>query len=165
MSVLQRRQVTGTALAEAQAFRRRWRMALPPDSYVDSMPCDPDLLVELGRVGWAAARLHASVRDSINRHQGAASDQPFEMTLGQAVSSLEQSARGAGRADQVAWAEEAGRPAVKMRNAVVHAVTFTAQDGRQALGTVDRLPPTRFHVEDLRRVALHLIHASMTLPA
>ncbi len=32
-------------------------MALPPESYVDSMPCDPDLLLELGRVTWAAARL------------------------------------------------------------------------------------------------------------
>lgn len=140
-------------------------MALPPESYVDSMPCDPDLLIELGRVTWAAARLHAGVRDTINRHQGAASDQPFEMTLGQAVSSLEQSANLAGRADQVDWISDVGRSAVRMRNGVVHAVTFAADDGQQALGTVDHTPPGRFLVDDLRQVTLHLIHASMTLPA
>lgn len=140
-------------------------MTLPPESYVDSMPCDSDLLVELGRVTWAAARLHAGVRDTINTHEGLASDQPFEMTLGQAVSNLEQSAKAAGRGDQGNWVADVGRPAVKMRNAVVHAVTFTADDGQQALGTVDHTPPGRFLVDDLRQVTLHLIHASMTLPA
>ncbi len=87
------------------------------------------------------------------------------MTLGQAVSSLEQSANLAGRADQVDWVSDVGRSAVRMRNGVVHAVTFTADDGQQALGTVDHTPPGPFLVDDLRQVTLHLIHASMTLPA
>lgn len=46
------------------------RMSSLPDSYVDLMPSDPDLFVELGRVAWAAARLHFGVRDAINRHPG-----------------------------------------------------------------------------------------------
>lgn len=139
-------------------------MTLPPASYVDSMPADGDLFVELGRVTWAAARLHAGVRDAINHHRGAASDEPFTRTLGQAVTALEQLARAAGRADQVDWVASVGRPAVKRRNAVVHAVTYTASDGRQAIGTVDHSAPRRFLAPDLRQVTLHLIHSSMTLP-
>ncbi|XKH54837.1 hypothetical protein LG284_07700 [Citricoccus nitrophenolicus] len=139
-------------------------MNLPPESYVDSMPCDKDLLVELGRVTWAAARLHAGVRDAINRHDGNPSDEPFARTLGQAVSGLESRASSAGRADQVDWVKTVGRPAVKMRNDVTHAVTYTATDGRQAIGTVDHSAPGRFLRQELRQVTLHLIHASMTLP-
>jgi hypothetical protein len=51
-----------------------------------------------------------------------------------------------------------------MRNAVAHAVAFTAADGLQAIGTVDRSLPRRFLDEDLQ-VTLHLIRARMTLPA
>ena len=112
---------------------------------------------------WAAARLHAGVRDTINSHQGATSDKPFGMTLGQAVSSLEESAKIACRVDQVNWVANIGRPAVKMRNGVVHAVTYTADGGQQALGTVDHTPPDRCLIDNLRQVTLHLIHASMTL--
>lgn len=140
-------------------------MTLPPDSYVDTMPCDPELLVELGRVTWAAARLHAGVRDAINRLNGLPSDEPFTKSLGQAVNALEHAARQAGRYDQVDWTATIGRPAVHRRNAVVHAVTYTAPDGRQAIGTVDHSAPGRFLRDDLREVSLHLIHASMTLPA
>jgi hypothetical protein len=139
-------------------------MTLPPESYVDRMPCDDDLLLELGRVQWAAARLHAGVRDAINRHDGQASDQPFEKTLGQAVSLLEDRARAASRPDQLDWVTDIGRPAVKKRNLVTHAVTFTAEDGKQAIGTVDHSAPGRFLRAELREVTLHLIHASMTLP-
>lgn len=138
--------------------------SLPPDTYVDSMPCDDNLLVELGRVTWAAARLHACVRDAINRHDGQPSDDPFTRTLGQAVCYLESRAQRVRRADQVDWVTTVGRPAVKMRNSVTHAVTFTALDGRQAIGTVDHSAPVRFLREELRLVTLHLIHASMTLP-
>jgi DNA polymerase III epsilon subunit-like protein len=139
-------------------------VTIPPESYVDSMPADGDLLVELGRVTWAAARLHAGVRDAINRHHGAASDAPFTKTLGQAVTTLEQLARSAGRTDQLDWVALVGRQSVKRRNAVIHAVTYTASDGKQAMGTVDHSRPGRFLAPDLREVTLHLIHASMTLP-
>lgn len=136
-----------------------------PDSYVDSMPTDPDLLVELGRVAWAAARLHAGVRDAINRHHGVSSDKPFEATLGQAIAELERLAQASSRADQEDWVQLSGRPASRSRNAVIHAVTYTAEDGRQAIGTVDHSAPGRFLVPELRKVTLALIAASMTLPA
>lgn len=140
-------------------------MSSIPDSYVDSMPTDPDLLVELGRVAWAAARLHAGVRDSINRHSGSTSMAPFELTLGRAIADLERLASSNGRVDQVAWVHNVGRPASHRRNAVIHAVTFTAPDGKQAIGTVDSTAPGRFLGADLRAVTLVLIEASMKLPA
>src|SRR5690606_7947639 len=113
------------------SFTIRYMTSIP-DSYVDSMPCDPDLLVELGRVTWAAARLHASVRDSINRHSGSSSMAPFELTLGRAIADLEQLATQNGRADQTDWVRDFGRPACRRRNAVIHAVTYTALDRKQA---------------------------------
>ncbi|MDH0739912.1 MULTISPECIES: hypothetical protein [Achromobacter] len=136
-----------------------------PDSYVDSMPSDPDLLVELGRVAWAAARLHAGVRDSINRHGGSSSMAPFGLTLGQAIAHLEQLATQNGRADQTDWVRDFGRPASRRRNAVIHAVTYTAPDRKQAIQTVDRTAPGRFLSPDLRAVTLSLIEANMKLPA
>jgi hypothetical protein len=48
---------------------------------------------------------------------------------------------------------------------VIHAVTFTAADGKQALGTVDHSAPGRFLSADLRQVTLSLIEASMRLPS
>ncbi|AFV89343.1 hypothetical protein PACID_15300 [Acidipropionibacterium acidipropionici ATCC 4875] len=141
---------------------------LPPDRYVDSMPCDPDLIVDLGRVVWAAARLHAGVRDAINRHKGEPSDEPFEATLGKAVRELEELSESAGRDDQVRWADEIGRPAAKMRDAVVHGVTFTAEDGKQAIrATGSHIAagrPARYSTADLRETVRHLIGASMSLP-
>ncbi|WP_322083905.1 hypothetical protein [Burkholderia sp. BCC1972] len=135
-----------------------------PDSYADSMPSDPDLLVDLGRVAWAAARLHAGVRDSINKHSGSTSMAPFELTLGRAIAGLEKLAKSNGRADQVDWVRDFGRPASRLRNAVIHAVTFTAPDDKQAIGTVDGTPPGRFLAPELRAVTLALIGASMNLP-
>jgi hypothetical protein len=135
-----------------------------PDSYADSMPSDPDLLMDLGRVAWAAARLHAGVRDSINKHNGSTSMAPFELTLGQAIADLEKLGKNNGRADQVDWVRDFGRPASRLRNAVIHAVTFTAPDGKQAIGTVDNSLPGRFLAPELRSVTLALIEASMKLP-
>lgn len=140
-------------------------MELPPDHYVDTVPCDKEPLTELGRVSWAAARLHAGVRDAIDRHDGAASDEPFTKTLGQAVKMLEVRAPQASRVDQVEWVTSNGRPAVRMRNRVVHAVTYTAPDGRQSIGTLDHWPSGRFLSDESLASTLHLVHASMTLPA
>lgn len=139
-------------------------MTLPPESYVDSMPCDLELLVELGRVTWAAARLHAGVRDAINELDGRPSDEPFGWTLGNAVGRLEQRVQRIGLPEVTDWVKRIGRPAVKRRNAVVHAVTYTASDSTQAIGTADHSPPGRFLNQELRQVSLSLIHASMTLP-
>ena len=142
----------------------RVSMTSIPDSYVDSMPSDPDLLADLGRVAWAAARLHAGVRDSINRHSGSTSMEPFDRTLGGAIADLERLATKNGRADQLDWVRDFGRPTSRLRNAVIHAVTFTSPDGKQAIGTVDGSAPGRFLLPDLRAVTLALIEASMKLP-
>ncbi|KQQ18760.1 hypothetical protein ASF48_17740 [Rathayibacter sp. Leaf299] len=135
-----------------------------PDSYVDDMPTDPDLLEDLGRVAWAAARLHYGVRDAIGRHEGAPTDEPFETTLGGAIKKLERLATSAGRTDQLDWATNIGWPATLNRNAVIHAIVVTADDGRQALTTQDHSAPGRFLVPELRAVVLDLIDASMKLP-
>lgn len=108
-----------------------------PDSYVDHMPCYPDLLELLGRVTWAAIRLHHGVRDAINAHQGTVSDDPFTPTLGKVVKDVCKLAQESGRHDQVQWVLEIGEPAVVRRNKVIHAVSFTAADGKQALGSLD----------------------------
>lgn len=128
------------------------------------MPSDADLLVDLGRVAWAAARLHAGVRDAINRHHGVPSDAPFEKTLGQAIAQLAGLAAASGRDDQLGWVEQVGRPAARQRNAVIHAVTYTAEDGKQALHTADHAAPGRFQTAELRAVVLALIEAGSSLP-
>ena len=135
---------------------------LPPD--IAAMPSDNALLADLGRVAWVAARLHAAVRDAIDTHVGAASDAPFEKTLGGAIADLEKLATAAGRADQVDWVVNTGRPASRKRNAVIHAVTYTADDGKQALGTVDHSDPGRFLAPELQDVTRALIDASRALP-
>lgn len=133
-----------------------------PESYVDSMPSDPTLLAELGRVTWAAARLHAGVRDAINKHGGSSSMQPFERTLGQAIGDLKKLAASNGRTDQVTWADDVGQPACRRRNDVIHAVTYTAPGGTQAIAPVDG---NRLLVPDLREVSRLLIEAHTHLPA
>ena len=137
-----------------------------PESYVDLMPCDETLLVELGRVSWASARLHAGVRDAINRLDGASSDKPFRTTLGSAVSDLRKKAVACARQDIVDWVDDYGMPAVKQhRNKVAHAVTYTAPDGTQAIQTDDHSPPGRFLNPELREVSRVLIEAHTRLPA
>lgn len=87
------------------------------------------------------------------------------MTLGQAVATLEQLAKAAERPDQVDWAVNIGRQAVKRRNSGIHAVTYTAADGKQAIGTVDGSLSVHFQSAELREVKLRLIHVSMSLPS
>jgi hypothetical protein len=133
-----------------------------------TMPCDETLLAAVGRVNWAAARLHAGVRDAINHITSIPSDKPFELTLGTAVAQLER--RAAKRVAEpdltrlTTWCSTVGRPAVDRRNKVIHAVTFTAADGLQAIGTVDHSPPSRFLEPDLMEIAGILVDASRQLP-
>ena len=136
-----------------------------PESYVDSMPSDPDLLVELGRVVWATARLHSGTRDATNQHNGVPSDELFGKTLGGVLRELEGLAAKAGRKDQVEWVEKVGRPARDRRDGVLHAVTFTASDDLQAIGSFSsEKGPQRYSIPELREVTRRLIHASSTLP-
>ncbi|MBR8657572.1 hypothetical protein KDH83_30080 [Achromobacter sp. Marseille-Q0513] len=139
-----------------------------PDSYVDTMPCDPSLLAEIGRVTWAAARLHSGVRDAIDTHLGGSSMMPFTKTLGTAVRLLQKHAKENNHHEQVAWAEYIGMPAVNRRNAVVHGVTYTFVLGsveEQAIGTLEEGNKlSRLLVPELRLVTRELIEASMALP-
>jgi hypothetical protein len=144
----------------------RWQdqlMTEPSDSEVDLMPTDPDLLAEIGRVTWAAARLHHGVRDAIGRHEGTATNAPFKTTLGGAIKQLERLATAAGRTDQMQWITALGRPATARRNGVVHAITATVED-KQALITPDGSAPERFLVPELRDVTLALVKAHQGLP-
>lgn len=135
-----------------------------PESYVDKMPCDESLLVELGRVTWAAARLHSGVRDAINRHRGTPSDVPFDKDLGTVLTELQGLAHNAGREDQVEWVVKCGRPAKDLRNATVHAVTYTAEDDKQAIMGAPKWGGERIQNPELREVTRRLIEASMALP-
>src|SRR5699024_9397284 len=94
-----------------------------PESYVDSMPSAPDLLVGLARVVSAAARLQTEIRGAINQHNGVTSDEPSRKTRGGVRRKLEGLAARAGRKDQVEWVEKVGRPARDRRDGVLHAVT------------------------------------------
>lgn len=136
------------------------------ESLAAGMPCDEDLLVDLGRVNWAAARLHFGVRDALNHLTGEPSDEPFKSTLGGAIKKLRKEAqqRAVDPSVLVEWAEDVGDPVVKRRNKVVHAVTITAEDGRQALTTDDHSAPGRFLRDDLIEVTGRLVRASQLLP-
>ncbi|MGY2083923.1 hypothetical protein [Blastococcus sp. SYSU DS0539] len=133
-----------------------------------TMPCDESLLPFIGRVNWAAARLHHGVRDAINEIKGTPSDKPFEPTLGGVVSQLEQLAdhrlAEPDRGHVREWCARVARPAVDRRNKVIHAVAFTATDGKQGIRTVDDSPPGRFLEPDLIEVAGQLVHAHAALP-
>lgn len=105
-------------------------------AYALSLPVDEHLLEPLGRVAWAAIRLHHGIRDALNHINGAPSDRPFDLTLGPAVTKLRNSANRLVPADRDAlhdWATRHADPAVEARNGVLHAITYTADDGRQAL--------------------------------
>lgn len=90
---------------------------------------------------------------------------PFKHTLGVAIANLQTLAKRGERADQVDWVINVGRPASHLRNAVIHAVIFSASDGKQAIGSVEETEAGRFLVPDLRAVTLALIEAHMKLPA
>lgn len=133
-----------------------------------SMPCDEELLAPLGRVAWAALRLHHGVRDAINTIEGTPSDAPFEQTLGQAVGRLRDLATHhavePARTAVLSWYNDTASPAVESRNGVLHAIGYTDPDGRQALrgSSIDR--PARYLTTELLQAAGHLIEASRTLP-
>lgn len=147
----------------------RWN-ALTTPAYVEvalGIPVDEDVLPALGRVVWAAARMQHRVRDTINLIDGEPSDREFKLTLGRAVTALEQRASLLVPEELSAlavWCQTVARPVVKARDKVVHAVAFTAEDGRQGLMTNDHSPPGRFLVPELLEVAGRLEQAWIDLP-
>lgn len=133
-----------------------------------TMPCDESLLPSIGRVTWAAARLHAGVRDAINVIDGAASDAPFDRALGGAITDLKTRVMNhvvePERTALLEWILLIGRPAKDRRNEVVHAVTFTANGGVQAIGSVGGSPVERYLEPELLQVAGQLEDALARLP-
>jgi hypothetical protein len=136
-----------------------------------SMPCDPDLLPALGRVTWAAARLHYGVRDAINhlaaREGEDTGDAAFDKTLGGVITELSKRAQQLPppeRAALQAWCRDEGHPAAEGRDGVAHAITYTSSDGRQALGGSRPNRPVRYLEPELINVAGRLVAASVSLP-
>ncbi len=107
--------------------------------YADTVPVDASLLAPLGRMTWAAIRLHHALRDTLGLYLTAGlSDKPFDHTLGGVLTRLEAEARGVGEPWASAitqWSATYGRPAQSLRDRITHAVAYTAHDGRQALRT------------------------------
>lgn len=126
------------------------------------------LLVDLGRVVWAAAGLHAAVRDALTAMPALDTGVSFsERTLSLALAELEQRARRLSRRSRYAvmtWCRSAARPAKNARDRVLHAVTATTPDGHPVLLTTDHPDPTRLTAADLREVTAQLVHATATLP-
>lgn len=144
-------------------------MATPDEDarrYSLLMPVGEDLLAPLGRTTWAAIRLHSGVRDALNHLEPGRGDLSWAKTLGTAISWLIESAdKAAAEVDRDAlhaWADAHGRPAVERRNEVAHAISYTAEDGRQAL--CSRITSRRLLTSDLLEVAGLLGVASRELP-
>ncbi|MGJ4070016.1 hypothetical protein ACN4DJ_02605 [Corynebacterium macclintockiae] len=136
-----------------------------PQSYVDSMPCDTGILLELGRVNWAAARLHFTVRDALNSLNNRPSNEPFNQTLGKALRTLKNRALNKNHPEIAEWVDSYGSPANKHRNSVVHAITYTAEDGKQALMTTERYGSKRLQNPELREITRFLMEAAACFPA
>lgn len=136
--------------------------------YGKHMPLDEDLLEPLGRVMWAAIRLHHGIRDAINHIKGQPSDKAFDASLGVAIAELKKLAEAKlaepDRSTLLAWIKNEGTPATRERTGVAHAISYTDPDGRQALrgSTPDR--PTRYQVSDLLEVVGLLAAAPRDLP-
>lgn len=137
-----------------------------PITRAEDIPCDEELLPALGRVTWAAIRLHHGVRDALGHILGA-SDSYFDGTLGQVISRLEDAANKVGEPDRSAlidWCKQVGRPVVEQRNGVLHAIVYTDPDGRQALRGSNADRPSRYLQPELLTVAGSLDLASLALP-
>lgn len=140
------------------------------EGYAMEIPCDPELLEPLGRVGVAQSRLLGRMRDAINCIDGEPSDAPFDLPLGQARIELRNRVDkrkltdpdGARALDR--WLRGPAAGAIQARNGVVHAVAITADDGTQALQTTQKHGLLRVLPSHLMKVAGMLERASAEMP-
>jgi hypothetical protein len=147
-------------------LRRDTEWVEDPIQRAMSIPGDQELLPALGRVTWAAIRLHHGVRDALG-HIFEPSDEYFEGTLGGAVSRLQDAAQRVAephRTELIGWCETVGRPAAKKRNGVMHSIAYTDAHGRQALRGTGPDRPDRYLEADLLTIAGELDLASLALP-
>lgn len=127
------------------------------------MPCDEELLEDPGRVQWATARLHFTMRDTLNLLHRELSDAPFDETPGGVKKTLRKLAASADATRIVEWTEGIGGEAIDVRNAVADAATITAEDGRQALITTGKHGVSRLDRDALRETTALLIQAARNL--
>jgi len=121
-----------------------------------AIPCDEDLLEPIGRVVWAAIRLQHTVRDLIGAIEGELSQRPFEPTLGGAISNLRKLASTLDpeiRQPIEEWCAGTGTTAKNARDSVLHAVAFTAPDGKQAISRHGRHGSGRFTADEINMIA------------
>lgn len=116
-------------------------------------------------MNWAAARLHFTVRDALNSLNNHPSNKPFDQTLGGALTTLKNQALDKNHPEIAEWVDSYGYPANKHRNSVVHAITYTAEDGKQALMTTEKYGSKRLQNPELREVTRFLIEAAVRFPA
>jgi hypothetical protein len=138
------------------------------DALTFTMPCDETLLPALGRVMWAAIRLHYGIRDLLNSIPGQPFDRAFDQTTGSAISDLERAAASLPEptcTEVQSWCRKVARPAVEMRNGVAHAITYTTSDGVQAIGGHGGARPARYLEPELNAVTAALVRADQLRPA
>ncbi|CAB0570492.1 hypothetical protein CIP107509_02081 [Corynebacterium diphtheriae] len=82
----------------------------------------------------------------------------------QAISELGTKAIKLNASELVEWVNTYARPANELRNSVIHAVTYTAQDGVQALMTTAKHGRKRLSNPGLREISRFLIEASTRFP-
>lgn len=130
-----------------------------------TLPRDPHLLEPLGRVTGAAVRLQHEVRDALDFLGGAPSDAPFGRSLRLVVHHLEEQLKASPSASEHAallrWCQRVGGPAAEKRDHVTVAITYTADDGGQAMMNAETRQ--RIEVTDLLEIAAQLTSAARDL--
>ena len=111
------------------------------------------------------------MRDVINQIDGAPSDAPFDLSLGQARKALRDRVERRKQVEFTAsvrsldrWLRGPAAGAIQARNGVIHAVSYTAGDGAQSLRTTARYGATRVQREHALRVAGMLERANALMP-
>ena len=120
-------------------------------------PVDPVLVEPLGWVAYAAIRFHSTLRSVWTFQLDGDDREAHAWHTGKLAEKVVKAAREQGdpRADAFdEWYRDYGLPAIDMRNGVLHAWTYTAEDGLQALGMGPRAAGgTRITKVTLERVA------------
>lgn len=122
-----------------------------------SHPVDVDLIEPLGWVTFAGIRFHSTLRSLWTFQLNGSDTAAHEFTLGKLAAQVV--ARARSECDPRApaleqWHASYGKPAIAMRNGVLHSVPYTAEDQKQALSFGPAAaPPIRLTREILANVA------------
>lgn len=133
---------------------------LTPDfaELAGTLTCDEDLLLELGRVTWAAVGLHRDIRSVIEQLGQAPTEQAGRSSLAEAVRELESVADRHAiephRGVVLTWCRSVGAAAARSRDGVVEQIVLGAPGDA----------PERYGRTELVEVTGRLVNASRTLP-